>query len=243
MRGITGEGMGALLDELREDASVRGVLLRIDSPGGDALASDLLHRRIAALVEVKPVVVSMGDVAASGGYYMAAAADLIFAEASTVTGSIGVVGGKLNLEGLYEKLGIAKEGVQHGARAGLLSEARGFTSGERTAIRREMESTYETFLARVGDGRRLDRKALDAIAQGRIFSGRAAHACGLVDELGGPRDALRALERLAGLRPDEPYALLTLPRPPRLPEWLGALLGSGGLRSRAAYLAAGRPLV
>jgi protease-4 len=237
-RGISAEGMGALLDGLREDEAVRGVLLRIDSPGGDALASDLLHRRIEALVDVKPVVVSMGDVAASGGYYMAAAADQIFAEAGTVTGSIGVVGGKLNLEGLYERLGISKDGVQHGARAGLLSEARGFTPDERAAVRREMESMYETFLDRVGAGRQLDRKALDAVAQGRIFSGREAQGRGLVDTLGGPLEALRALEGLAGFSPDEPYALLTLPRPQRLPEWVGQALGSGGLARWKAYLGA-----
>jgi protease-4 len=233
MRGITSAGTGELLDSLRTQRHVRGVLLRIDSPGGDALASDLLHRKLERLALEKPVVVSMGDVAASGGYYLAAAADAIHAEVGTITGSIGVVGGKLNLAGLYEKLGVAKDGVQQGARAGLLSEARGFSADERNAVRGEMEAIYETFLDRVGSGRKLSRQALSKIARGRIWSGRRAQAVGLVDAIGGPLEALRDLQERAGLYRDERFALTTLPRAGLLSGLTAPLLGGAQLQSRA----------
>jgi protease-4 len=226
-RGISSGGMGGLIASLREDSQVRGVALRIESGGGDALASDLIHRGIEQLGREKPVVVSMGDVVASGGYYIAAAADQVFAESACVTGSIGVVGGKLNLERLYEKLGVSKEGVQRGARAGLLSEARGFSSDERAAVRREMQTIYATFVDRVARGRHKSHEDVEQIAQGRIWSGRRAQALGLVDVLGGPLEALHDLAARAGLRPGEPRGLTVLPRVPRLPDWLGLAFGAG----------------
>ena len=130
---------------------MRGVVFRIDSPGGDGVASDLIWRAVRQLRTEKPVVVSMGDVVASGGYYVAAAADAILAEPSTVTGSIGVVGGKVNLAGLYQRLGVAKDAVERGARAGLLSETRPFTPDERSAVQDEMRAVYELFLERVAE--------------------------------------------------------------------------------------------
>jgi len=223
--GITPETSGALLRLLRETPSVRGVLLRVESPGGDALASDLLHREVERLVREKPVVVSMGDVVASGGYYLAAPADAIFAEAGTITGSIGVVGGKVDLSGLYERVGIEKDGIQRGARAGLLTEARGFSADERAAVRREMESMYGTFVDRVARGRSLDRTRVEEIAQGRIWSGRRAQAIGLVDALGGPLDALRDLAGRAGFQLTDRLPVVTLPRPSIWSEWLSATLG------------------
>lgn len=225
-RGITSEGTIQWLEALRTDPSVRGVLLRIDSPGGDALASDLIHREVQRLGKEKPVVVSMGDVAASGGYYMAAPADSIFAEVGTITGSIGVLGVKLNLSGLYERLGIAKEGIQKGARAGLFSDAHGLSSDERAALRQEMDAFYATFLERVSDGRNLTTAEVDSIAQGRIWSGRRAQAVGLVDRVGGPLEALRDLAKRAGFEQDEPYAVVMLPPTSRWTEWLrGAMSG------------------
>lgn len=227
-RGITPDGTGALLEALRTESSVRGVLIRIDSPGGDALASDLLHRQVERLVHEKPVVVSMGDVVASGGYYLAAAADAVFAEAGSVTGSIGVVGGKLDLSALYEKLGISKEGVQRGARAGLLSEARGFTADERAAVRREMTAIYGTFVDRVARGRALAPAEVEEIAQGRIWSGRRAQSIGLVDAIGGPLEAFRDLAERAGFGPSERFPLVTIPKPSMLSVWLGSALGGFG---------------
>jgi protease-4 len=146
MSGVASDRFVKVLDELREREAVGGVLLRVDSPGGDAIASDLLYRAVARLAQEKPVVVSMGEVAASGGYYMSAAAHSIYAESGTITGSIGVVGGKLNVDGLYRRLGIAKDGIERGARAGMLSESRGFTPAERSAVKRGMDGLYRVLV-------------------------------------------------------------------------------------------------
>ena len=219
-RGITSDAFGKLLEELSKSEATRGVLLRIDSPGGDAVASDLLHRGLAKIAEKKPVVVSMGDVAASGGYFMAAAGQAIFAEAATLTGSIGVFGGKFNFEGLYRKLGVAKDAVEHGARAGLLSEVRGFTPDERAAVRDEMQSIYDVFLERVASGRGISTDEVKRVAEGRIFSGRRARELGLVDQIGGPLESLCELAKRAGLMEGDRFALDVYPRKSRLAELL-----------------------
>jgi protease-4 len=159
----------------------------------------------------------MGDVVASGGYFMASAADEVLAEAGTVTGSIGVVGGKVNLEGLYRRIGVAKEGVERGARAGLLSESRGFTADERVAVRGEMAALYETFVSRVARGRGLSVEEAQKVAQGRVWSGSRARQIGLVDAIGGPLEALLAARRRAGLRRDEPVIVDRYPRLPHIP--------------------------
>ncbi len=232
-RGIASESMRLLLERLRRDEEVRGVVLRLDTPGGEPLASDLLWRHVSVLRREKPVVVSMGDVVASGGYYLAAGADAIFSEAATVTGSIGVVGGKLDLSGLYQRLGLSKDAVERGARAGLFSEARGFTPDERKALREEFSAAYAVFLDRVVKGRGLSLEALEPIAQGRIWSGARARGVGLVDALGGPLEALREARRLAGIAPEERVLLDVHPRLPSLPglgllwrRWPGS--GAGG---------------
>lgn len=228
-RGIAHQTVPNLLETLRESDAVRGVVLRLDSPGGDALASDLIHRGIERLVREKPVVVSMGDVVASGGYYMAAAADAIFAEPTSLTGSIGVVGGKLNLSGLYERLGVAKEIVEKGARASLYSEAKAFSSDERGAVRREMEGIYQIFLDRVARGRPLTLEELEEIAQGRIWSGQRAKELGLVDQLGGPLEAFRDVSVRAGLLKEESVCLEMLPRTSSWSLLLSSGLGRLGL--------------
>ncbi len=230
LRGIAHRSMEETLESLRTAAHVRGVLLRVDSPGGDALASDLIHRGIERLARFKPVVVSMGEVAASGGYYIAAPADCIFAEVGTLTGSIGVVGGKPNVKRLYDRLGIRKEAIQHGRRAGLYSETEGFGPDERKAIRGEMEKIYGLFLDRVEAGRALPRKDLEAIARGRIWSGKQALRVGLVDRIGGPLEALSELRALSGLSGAESFKLPTLPRLPLLPLALGGFGASGAER-------------
>jgi protease-4 len=216
-RGITSDGYRELFEEIRKVERVRGVVLRIDSGGGDAVASDLLWRSVSLVAGEKPVVVSMGDVVASGGYYMASAADEVLAEAGTVTGSIGVIGGKVNLEGLYRRIGVAKEAIERGARAGLLSERRGFTPDERNAVRGEMAALYETFVDRVARGRGLSVDETREVAEGRVWSGSRARQVGLVDAIGGPLEALLAARRRAGLRRDEPVLVDRHPRPPRIP--------------------------
>jgi protease-4 len=224
--GISVEGMRELLERLRKDSNVRGIVLRLASPGGEALASDLLWRALRIARREKPVVVSMGEVAASGGYFAASAADAVLAEAGTVTGSIGVVGGKLNLEGLYRRLGISRDGVERGRRAGLLSESRGFTPEERVALRDDMRSFYELFLDRVAEGRGMSRAGVERVAQGRIWSGLRAQSLGLVDALGGPLEALGEVRRRAGIQADERVIVEVHPRR-RASEGLRRLIGLG----------------
>jgi protease-4 len=222
-RGIGSEELAHTLELLRADPEVRGVTLRIDSPGGDALASDLLWHAVDRLRRAKPVVASLAEVAASGGYYLACAADEIHAEAASVTGSIGVIGGKLNLAGLYRRLGVTRDGAERGERAGLLSEARPFTPSERRALRGEMETLYAAFVDRVARGRGIAADAVDRVAQGRVWSGARALRVGLVDAIGGPLEAIERTRRLAGLLPGERAALEIHPRAPRLGGLLHAL--------------------
>jgi protease-4 len=211
-RGIASERLREGLDALRRDPAVRGVVLRLESPGGDALASDLLWRSVSLLAGEKPVVVSMGDVAASGAYYVAAAAGAIFAEAGTLTGSIGVVGGKIHADPLLRRLGITREAVERGARAGLLSATQGFTAEERATVQAAMQSIYATFLDRVAAGRKLSVEQVDRIAQGRVWSGARAREVGLVDAIGGPLEALAELRRRAGLAEGERAVVELHPR-------------------------------
>jgi protease-4 len=211
-RGIACDALCGLLERIRRAEETRGVVLRLDSPGGDGMASDLLWRAVSLMRREKPVVVSMGGVVASGGYYMAAAADALLAEAATVTGSIGVVGGKVNLEGLYRRIGVAKDAIERGARAGLLSETRGFSDEEREVLRAEMTAVYDTFVDRVAQGRGISGRDIERAAQGRVWSGARALELGLVDAIGGPLEALREARRRAGLRDDERVLVDVHPR-------------------------------
>ncbi|HKA16310.1 MAG TPA: signal peptide peptidase SppA [Myxococcota bacterium] len=211
-RGIASRAAEEMLGALARDARVRGVVLRIDSPGGDALASDLLWRAVRALRREKPVVASIAEVAASGGYYLASAADCVLAERSSITGSIGVIGGKLDLSGLFQRFGVGLDAVERGARAGMHSAARGFTEEERELVRAEMRSLYETFVARVAEGRGLAAAAVERAAEGRVFTGDRALALGLIDALGGPLEALAEVRRRAGLRGAEPVRIDLHPR-------------------------------
>ena len=161
------------------------------------------------------VIASMSDVAASGGYFLAAAADAILAEAPTVTGSIGVVGGKIDASSLYERLGVGRDAVERGAQAGLHSEARSFTPAERRALRDELGALYELFLERVAEGRGRTRDEIHAVAQGRVWSGRRALEEGLVDRLGGPLEALEEVRDRAGLGRGEAAELELHPVRPR----------------------------
>ena len=222
-RGIASETFREIFERIRRDDGIQGVVLRLDSPGGDGVASDLLWRSISRVSEKKPVVVSMGDVAASGGYYMAAAADVVLAEASTITGSIGVVGGKIDLQGAYERLGVVKDGVERGAHAGLFSEARGYTGDERAAVQALLDAVYDSFVDRVAEGRNLSREAVARVAQGKIWSGVRAQTHGLVDGLGGPLDALAEVRRRAGLSDTDRFLLESYPRLPAIPSLFSLL--------------------
>jgi protease-4 len=228
-RGVGAESFGRVLRRIEKDDDVVAAVLRIDSPGGDVVASDLVWRAARRLAEAKPLVASLGDTAASGGYYAAAAAHAIVAEPATVTGSIGVVGGKIDLSGLYDRLGVGRDGVEEGARAGLFSEARGFTAEERKVVREGMLDAYERFLERVSEGRPLSRDEVHAVGGGRVWTGTAALGHGLVDALGGPLEAVAEARKRAGLAPGERARLEFHPRRPPMPGlsgWL-RLLGGG----------------
>ena len=237
-RGVASQRYGALFQRLMRDEEVRGVVLRIASPGGDAVASDLLHRSVCQLADHKPVVVSMAEVAASGGYYLAAGAHRVVAERTTLTGSIGVIGGKLDLSGLYERLGVDVDAVERGERAGLYSEARGFTPSERRAVQDEMRSLYETFKQRVAAGRSLSDRDVEKVAQGRIWSGAHARNLGLVDTLGGPLEALAEVCEQAALGSAGRFRLEVHPQRRGLSNW-GELFSSLAQIRRAARVVLG----
>ncbi len=206
---------GALFRALRRDDSIGAVVLRVDSPGGSAGASDLLWRELRRLAAKKPVVASMGSVAASGGYYMAVAADHIVADATTITGSIGVAAGKFELSGLLDKLGITEEVISLGANSGMNSITSGMTAAEEQRLSDHLDRFYDGFVARAAAGRRMDHEALEAHARGRIWTGAQAAELGLVDDVGGLRAAIEVAGRRAGLG-GRPELVLAEPARPGL---------------------------
>jgi protease-4 len=209
------ETMVKALREARERESVRAIILRVDSPGGTAPASDEIWREVARCREEKPVVASMSDYAASGGYYIAVAADTIVAQPNTVTGSIGVFGGKLNILGLYRKLGLNVETVSRGRHAEMLSPFKDFSPEEAARFQASMDHVYRTFLQRVSSGRDLDTAQVELLAQGRIWSGMAAEQHALVDELGGLPRAIELAKSMAQIPSDEMVAVEVYPRDQR----------------------------
>jgi protease IV len=182
---------------------VKAIVLRIDSPGGDAQASDLLWREVRSAHEKKPVVVSMGDYAASGGYLVAMGADYLVAQPSTLTGSIGVFALKPDLSGLLQKLSITRDASARGALADGASLAKAWTPEERAAVERSVDAIYESFLDRVCDGRKLPRDEVKALAGGRVWTGAQAARRKLVDRLGGLEEALEEARKRAGLDADD----------------------------------------
>ena len=212
MSAITPKELKKAFEKARTDESVRAVVLRIDSPGGSALASDLIWREVMLTQREKPVVVSMGNVAASGGYYIAMAAGTIVAHPSTLTGSIGVFGGKLNLKGLYNKAGLTKEIITHGQNATLYSDYGGFTPTERERVEKMMKTVYEDFVNKAAAGRSKSFDEIDEIAQGRVWTGKQAQELGLVDELGGLDYALSIAKEQAGFAEDDKVNLIVLPK-------------------------------
>jgi len=199
------------LRKVRVDTNIDAVVIRVDSPGGSAVASEVIWREVMLTRDVKPVIVSMGDVAASGGYYLAAAAHQIVAQPGTVTGSIGVVTGKFVLQGALDKLGIGAAAVSNGRMAQMTSPFRPFSREERDRLEEQMQTTYDLFLARVAQGRNTQPAKIDAIAQGRIWTGRQARELGLVDELGGLDRAVKLASDRARLDPSGRIDLVVYP--------------------------------
>ncbi|MEE9179834.1 MAG: signal peptide peptidase SppA, partial [Vicinamibacteria bacterium] len=230
-----------LLKRVRESRRVKAVVLRVESPGGAAVASDLIWREIALTRKEKPVIVSMGDVAASGGYYIATAADAILAEASTLTGSIGVLGGKMVARRLLDMLGIQRETIALSKRAGFRSPTRSFSVEERDKQRAQLRYFYEKlFLPRVAEGRRLELEQVDEVARGRVWTGRQGKERGLIDELGDLEAAIQLARERAGIAPEKKVRVVTYAKRPRLRELLPIGLPWGTWGSAGSF--SGGPL-
>jgi protease-4 len=204
-----------------EDPSVRGVILRVDSPGGDAVASDEMLRDLRELARKKPMVVSFSDVAASGGYYIAMTGDPVLAYPGTITGSIGVIYGKANLKGLYDKLGLSRETLKRGKFADIDSDVTQLTPEARLKLQEGVRAIYEGFLSRVAEGRKKPVAEIAPFAEGRAWLALDARKNGLVDEIGGLDAAVGKLRARLGLDPDD--AIQLAPYPGRR-SWLDLLL-------------------
>jgi protease IV len=198
------ETVSAAIKRAAADREVKAIVLRVDSPGGDGLASDLIWREVVRARAKKPVIASMGDSAASGGYLVAVGADAIVAEPSTLTGSIGVFALKPDLSGLLAKLTVQREQYARGQNAGVESVMRPWTASERAAVEKQIETFYALFVDRVAEGRKLPRAEIEPLAGGRVWTGRQAFDRRLVDRLGSLEDALALARERAHLAPDEP---------------------------------------
>ena len=193
---ISSDRIVPLIEKLGKDDNVKAIILRVDSPGGSALASDLIWRALEATG--KPVVASMGDTAASGGYYISMGADAIFAEPGTLTGSIGVLGGKIALDGLMQKLGVTTSVIQRGKNSGVMSFNAAFSDSEREAMQQMLNTVYDLFTKKAATGRHMEHAALEKLARGRVYTGRQAKEIGLVDQLGTLADAVAYTRKLVG---------------------------------------------
>ena len=223
---------------VRDDKSVRAIVLRIDSPGGSALASDAIWRELVITREKKPIIASMSDLAASGGYYIAMPAHAIVAQPATLTGSIGVVMGKIIFAGTYEKLGVNIESVSDGRYAEIYSPIRRFSDEERRKIEQQMSTFYDRFVEKVAQARKTTAERIDKVAQGRVWTGRQAQQLGLVDDLGGLDRALMLAKEQAGISLDEEIELIFYPRQRNLLELVSASLvgGSAGIPASLAWV-------
>jgi protease-4 len=195
------------MERLEDDDDVKAVVMRINSPGGSALASDRMWDAARHLAEAKPLIASVGDMAASGGYYIASAADEILAHPNSLVGSIGVVGGKFNFSGLAESIGVNTFVLQRGKRAAWSTPVRGLNDTERQAFEGLLRDTYDRFINRVATGRKMEREAVLAAAEGRVMTAQDGKELGLIDEMAGLSEALIRARAAAGLGPDAPVEL------------------------------------
>jgi protease-4 len=199
------------LRQVRDDGSIKGVVLRINSPGGDAIASDDMLREVKLLSKKKPVVISMSDLAASGGYYIAATGDPVVAYPTTLTGSIGVVYSKPNLKGLYDKIGITKQLLTRGRFADLDSDYPPMNEASRKKLAESMDEVYRAFVGHVSEARKRKVEEIEPLAQGRVWLGAQARANGLVDELGGLDKAMEMVKKRAGIPAAERVRVVSYP--------------------------------
>jgi len=214
---LTGHVMGAesvsqAIRNARQDRGVKAIVLRVNSGGGSMFASDQIRRAVAETAGKKPIVVSFADVAASGGYYIACAADSVYALPNTVTGSIGIIHGKLDLSGLYDKIGLDREVATRGRYADLYGTSHSFDDDERAVVRDQMQRGYDRFVGVVADGRDLSADSVDAIGRGRVWSGSAARDLGLIDGYADLRTAITTAARMAGISSGREVAVEVLPK-------------------------------
>jgi protease-4 len=203
------EAINKAFQEVLDSKNIKAVVLRIDSPGGDALTSEIILNASRALKNNKPLVISMGNVAASGGYYIACLADRIFADPMTITGSIGVLAAFPNIRGMTDKIGINAEQVTTHENAMGYSVFEPLNKGFEKSVKTNIEKIYHTFKSRVAEGRSLNMETVEEIAQGRVWSGKDAIEIGLVDELGGLKEAIAAAAELAEVKE---YNLVDYPK-------------------------------
>ncbi|WP_025436291.1 signal peptide peptidase SppA [Peptoclostridium acidaminophilum] len=196
---ITPDVICGQLESATDDEDIKGIVIRVNSPGGSALASEIIYDAIGRAREKKPVYVSMGPVAASGGYYISCQADRIFAGRETLTGSIGVVSVIPTFEGIYEKLGVNVERLQRGKYSGTLDLSKGLSADEEALLQKSIENVYAEFKQRVSSGRNMDMEKLEGYAQGRVWTGDKAVEIGLADEVGNLGDAIEAMAKKTGL--------------------------------------------
>ncbi len=209
--GITAFSMVKVLRQVADDSSIKGVILRVDSPGGDGIASDDILHEMKLLSKKKPVLISMSDLAASGGYFIAMTGDPIVAYPNTLTGSIGVFFGKVNLSGLYEKIGLKKDLLTRGRFAAIDSEAAPLTPEEKDKVQKEIQVFYRGFVERVAEARKRPYDQVEPLAQGRVWLGAQAKMNGLVDEIGGLDRAVEMIKQRTNIPASEQVTLVTYP--------------------------------
>ena len=221
------QSLAGAIAAARSDPAIGAIVLRIDSPGGSALASEVIAREVFATRGVKPILCSMGDVAASGGYFIAAGCDVIFADAMTVTGSIGIFTGKLDLSGLLAKVGVTTATVKRGLHADMESMYRPYTDDERAIVKDRLGYFYRRFTDTVATGRNLTAARVDELGRGHVYTGAQALPLGLVDRLGGVGDALAMARVRMGLAEDARVRIVSLPAlRPGLLELIGSFAGA-----------------
>jgi protease-4 len=206
-----GDSVAADIRRARMDSGIKAIVLRVDSGGGSVVGSEVIRREVELAHEVKPVVVSMSDVAASGGYWIASPADKIVADRDTITGSIGVIIGKLNVSGLFNLLGVSTDYVATSDNATLFSAQQNFTPAQREYIEKSLHQTYAEFIVGVAEGRKMSVDAVDKIGKGRVWSGSQAKDLGLVDELGGVDRAIEVAKQLAHIPASDSIRIVRLP--------------------------------
>jgi protease-4 len=206
-----GTTIARYIREAREDADVRAIVLRVDSGGGAVSAADVMGREIELAARRKPVVVSMSDVAASGGYWIASKGTRVFANPATYTGSIGVLSGRLSLRDTYGFLGVNHEIIKRGENADLLAYATELRPEQAEILQRNVDETYRAFLEVVATGRDMEVAEVDAIARGRVWTGEQALDVGLIDDLGGLRESLVAARAEAGIGPQSSMSIRIYP--------------------------------